>query len=406
MSDHLKHRPAWLAEPWLIVVAGGLIMGMGLGVRHAQGIFQLPIVLDRGWSREAFGFSIALQNLVWGIAQPLTGMIADRFGSRRVLIGGLLCYAVGLAAMSQAESPAAFTLSAGLTVGVALSGTAFGVVYGAISRLMPAGRRSWALGVAGAIGGLGQFVLVPASQGLIDGLGWSGALLALGLACAVLLPCAIPLHDRPAAHAVRQSLAAALREAFAHRGFLLLVAGFFACGFQLAFIASHLPAYLIDRGLTGNHAVAGLAIIALANVAGTYVCGWLGGFARRKQLLAGIYLLRAAAMAAFVLLPASPASLYGFCAAMGFIWLGTVPLTSGIVSQVFGVQYITTLFGFVFFGHQLGAFFGVWLGGYVFDATGSYTPIWLASIGLGVVAALLHWPIDDREIVRPAVAAS
>ena len=228
--------------------------------------------------------------------------------------------------------------------------------------------------------------------------------MALGIACAVLLPCAVPLHDRPAAHAARQSLSAALREAFAHRGFLLLVAGFFACGFQLAFIASHLPAYLIDRGLTGNHAVAGLAIIALANVAGTYVCGWLGGMARRKQLLAGIYLLRAAAMAAFVLLPMSPASLYGFCAVMGFIWLGTVPLTSGIVSQVFGVQYITTLFGFVFFGHQLGAFFGVWLGGYVFDATGSYNLIWLVSIGLGVVAALLHWPIDDREIVRPAVA--
>ncbi|MGE5493399.1 MAG: MFS transporter [Actinomycetota bacterium] len=397
----------WWNNPLLIVVAGGLVMGLALGVRHAQGIFLMPITLERGWSREAFGFAIAVQNLVWGLAQPITGMIADRFGSRRVIAGGLAFYGAGLILMSQAPTPAAFTLSAGLCIGVALAGTAFGVVYGALSRLMPPERRGWALGLAGAVGGLGQFFLVPVSQGLIGGLGWAGALIALGIACAVLLPCALPMADRPRAggHG-HQSLSSALREAFSHRGFWLLNLGFLACGFQLAFIASHLPAYLLDRGLTGNDAVAGLAIIALTNVAGTYVCGLLGGLRRRKYLLSGIYLARSLAMALFVTLPLTQWSLYAFCAVMGFIWLGTVPLTNGLVSQVFGVQYITTLFGFVFFGHQLGAFFGVWLGGYVFDATRSYDLIWTVSIALGVVAALLHAPIDDREIVRAAPAAA
>lgn len=392
---------------WLIVVAGGLVMGLSLGVRHAQGLFLVPVTIDRSWSRETFGFAIALQNLVWGLAQPFTGMIADRFGSRRVMAAGLVCYAAGLALMSQAQAPAAFTLSAGLCVGVALAGTAFGVVYGAISRLVPPERRSAALGAAGAVGGLGQFFLVPASQGLIDALGWTGTLLVLAVACVALLPCTMPMRDRAVTPAsVRQSLSSAVREAFSHRGFLLLNLGFLACGFQLAFIASHLPAYLLDQGLSGNHAVTGLAIIALANVAGTWVCGWLGGFCNRKYLLAAIYLIRAVAMALFVMLPAAPWSLYAFCAVMGFVWLGTVPLTNGLVSQVFGVQYITTLFGFVFLGHQLGAFFGVWLGGLVFDMTRSYDLVWMISIGLGVLAALLHLPIDDREIVRARVAVA
>lgn len=401
MQTQQANGRAWLGNPWLIVIAGGLVMGLALGVRHSQGIFLVPVTLDRGWSREAFGFAIALQNLVWGMAQPFTGMIADRFGSRRVMIAGLVSYGVGLLLMAQAPTVAAFTLSAGLLVGVALSGTAFAVVYGGLSRLMPPERRSWALGMAGAVGGLGQFALVPVSQGLIGGLGWAGALVVFAIVCAMLLPATLPMGDKPAAGGRSgQRLSAALREAFSHRGFWLLNLGFFACGFQLAFIGTHLPAYLQDKGVSGNHAVAGLAIIALSNVAGTYVCGWLGGLHRRKYLLSVIYLLRAVAMAAFVLLPLTPASLYVFCAVMGFIWLGTVPLTTGLISQVFGVQYITTLFGFVFFGHQLGSFFGVWLGGLVFDATRSYDLVWLGAIALGVIAALLHAPIDDRELDR------
>lgn len=403
-TQQANGRP-WLGNPWLIVIAGGLVMGVALGVRHSQGIFLVPVTLGQGWSREAFGFAIALQNLVWGMAQPFTGMIADRFGSRRVMIAGIICYGAGLLLMAQAPTVAAFTLAAGPLVGIALSGTAFAVVYGGLSRLMPPEKRSWALGVAGAVGGLGQFALVPVSQGLITALGWAGALTAFAIVCAALLPATLPMRDRPAGNRAGQSLAAALREAFSHRGFWLLNLGFFACGFQLAFIGTHLPAYLLDKGLSGNHAVAGLATIALANVAGTYVCGWLGGLHRRKYLLSGIYLVRALAMAAFVLLPLTPTSLYVFCAIMGFIWLGTVPLTTGLISQVFGVQYITTLFGFVFFGHQLGSFFGVWLGGIVFDATRSYDLIWLGAIALGVIAALLHAPIDDREVSRPLTLA-
>jgi MFS family permease len=388
------------------VLCGGLVMGLALGARHVQGLFLVPMTSDRGWSREAFAFAIAVQNLVWGVAQPLTGMVADRFGSLRVILGGTLLYALGLAAMAAATTPATFTLSAGLLVGVALACTSFGAVYGALSRLASPAQRPWALGLAGAVGGFGQFAMVPGAHALIGTLGWALALVALGVALALSGPAAFALRDEPgSASGPHQSMSAAIREAFAHRGFLLLNAGFLACGFQLAFIASHLPAYLIDRGLSAQDGVVALAIVALANVAGTYCCGRLGGAYRRKRLLAGLYLVRAGAMAAFVLLPASAWSVWIFAAVMGFLWLGTVPLTNGLIAQVFGVRYITTLFGFVFLGHQLGSFLGVWLGGVVFDATRSYDSIWIAAIALGVVAAALHWPIDDREIVRPLRAA-
>lgn len=390
-------------QPWVYVVAGGLIMGLALGIRHATGIFQVPITMSNGWTREAFGFSIAVQNLIWGLAQPFTGMLADRFGSLRLIIAGLVFYAVGLALMSIATTPLAFTLSAGLCVGIALSCTSFGVIYGALSRMVPPDRRSWALGLAGAVGGIGQFAMVPLTQGLINLLTWSGALVVLAATCALFLPLALPLRERTTASAANepdQTMREALNEAFRHRGFWLLNLGFLACGFQLAFIASHLPAYLLDKGMSGNVAVAGLAIIALSNVAGTYCCGLLGGLYRRKYLLSGIYLVRSMVMTLFVLLPLTTWSLYLFCAAMGFIWLGTVPLTNGLVSHVFGVRYITTLFGFVFFGHQLGSFFGVWLGGYIFDMTKSYDLIWFVGIALGVIAAALHFPINDQEVQR------
>ena len=401
--ERSNNADPWWHQAWVYVVAGGLVMGLALGIRHATGMFQIPMTMSNGWTREVFGFSIAVQNLVWGLAQPLTGMLADRFGSLRVILAGLIFYAAGLALMSIATTPLAFTLSAGLCLGIALSGTSFGVIYGALSRMVPPDRRSWALGLAGAVGGFGQFAMVPLTQGLIDSLTWSGALLALAVTCAMFLPLALPMRQSTsstAAHGADQTMREALAEAFRHRGFWLLNLGFLACGFQLAFIASHLPAYLLDKGMSGNAAVAGLAIIALSNVAGTYCCGLLGGLYRRKYLLSGIYLVRSMVMALFVLLPLSTWSLYLFCAAMGFIWLGTVPLTNGLVSQVFGVKYITTLFGFVFFGHQLGAFFGVWLGGYVFDVTKSYDLIWFIGIALGVIAATLHFPINDQEVQR------
>ncbi len=333
-------------------------------------------------------------------------MIADRYGSAKVIAGGLVFYAVGLAGMAHATTPAGFMWTAGVCIGIALSGTAFAAIYGALSRLVPPERRSWALGVAGAVGGLGQFTMVPAAQWLIGGWGWVAALLAFAVALTILLPLAFPLRE-PAnrlrdagAPDANLSLREALREAFTRPGFWLLNLGFLACGFQLAFIGTHLPAYLMDKGLRASDAVAALAIIALTNVMGTYVCGILGAHHRRKYLLAGIYLIRTAAIALFILVPLSTWSVYAFAAVMGFVWLGTVPLTNGLISQVFGVRYITTLFGFVFFGHQVGSFLGVWLGGVVFEATRSYDLIWLGAMALGVLSAALHWPIDDREIQR------
>ncbi|QBE67254.1 MFS transporter [Pseudoduganella lutea] len=395
-----------LRSPLAAVLCGGVIVGLALGVRHVQGLFMLPMTGTRGWGREAFALAIALQNLVWGLAQPFTGMIADRWGARRVLAGGCLLYALGLYLMAHAATGVQLALSAGLLVGVALSGTTFSVVYGAISRIVPPQRRGWALGMAGAVGGVGQFAMVPATQQLIGGLGWIAALSVFALVLAFALPLAWPLDDRQDRVPERQpqSMTGAIREALSHKGFWLLNAGFLACGFQLAFIAGHFPAFLVDQGFGPHTGVAALAIIALANVAGTYLCGQLGGLYRRKYVLAGLYLVRSGALLAFALLPASTASVYVFAFVMGLTWLGTVPLTNGLVSQVFGVQYLATLFGFVFVGHQLGGFLGMWLGGAVFDATGSYDAMWLLSALVGLAAAALHWPIDDRAVARLRMA--
>lgn len=394
---------------WILVVAGGVIMGMALGVRHVQGLFMQPVTMDRGWSREAFGFALAIQNLMWGLVQPFTGMIADRFGSAKVLFIGALMYALGLFMMSLSTTPLQFSLSNGMLIGIALSGTAFGAVYGALSRLFAPEHRSWALGVAGAIGGLGQFCMVPLVQGLLNHMDWSSAALTLGVLMLVLSPLSALLRDDAVVHdagGAKQSMTAAIREAFAHKGFWMLNLGFLACGFQLAFIATHMPSYLIDKGLSAKQAGATLAIIALANVFGTYACGYFGGFMRRKYLLSGLYLTRSIATVLFIFLPLTPMSAYVFAFVMGLLWLGTVPLTNGLISQVFGVRYITTLFGFVFFGHQLGGFFGVWLGGYVFDATKSYDLLWYGSIALGLMAAMLHWPINDGQVERMALSGS
>ena len=394
-------RAVW-KHPLAAVLCGGAIMGLALGVRHIQGLYMLPMTAARGWTREEFAFAFALQNLVWGVAQPFTGMLADRYGSARVLLAGCLVYALGLALTMHAATPLQLALSAGVVTGIALSATTFGVVYGALSRIVAPERRGWALGVAGAAGGLGQFAMVPLGQTLIAGYGWMSSLMLIAMLMLAASPSALSVDDRGtvSADSRSQSMTEAIREAFAHRGFWLLNLGFLACGFQLAFIAGHLPAYLADKGMNGRSAVIALSLIALANTAGTYACGLLGAAYRRKHLLAYIYVLRSAAIALFVALPVSAPSLYAFSIAMGLLWLGTAPLTNGLVSQVFGVRYLSTLFGFVFVGHQVGGFFGAWLGGRVFDATGSYNAIWIASIILGLMAAALHWPIDDRAVAR------
>lgn len=386
------------------VLCGGIIMGLALGTRHVQGLFLLPVTLEHDWPREAFGFAIALQNLVWGVAQPFTGMIADRFGSAKVVAVGIVAYAVGLLLMTVSNTPTGFALSAGVLIGIGLSGTAFGAIYGAISRLVPPERASWALGVAGAVGGMGQFAMVPGAQRAIAAMGWSQTLIAIACAFGLSFFAAFALRDRVSRNASlagqSQSLGAAMHEAFTYRSFWLLNLGFLACGFQLAFMAVHLPAYLSDKGLSASDGVTALAIIALTNIVGTYYSGLFGGIYRRKYLLAGIYFARAVAMLLFVTLPLTPLSVYVFAAVMGLLWLGTAPLTNGLVSQIFGLQYVSTLFGFVFLGHQIGGFLGVWLGSYMFDLTGSYSVVWTIGIGLGVVAGLLHWPINDSRIER------
>jgi MFS family permease len=405
MSDSHRSR----RKLWLPILCAGLVMGLALGIRHVQGLFMLPMTLDRGWSRETFSLALAVQNLAFGLAQPFTGMLADRLGGARIVAAGTVLYGVGLAVMAYAATPEILYLGCGVIAGIALSCTAFGVTYGILSRLAPDADRGWALGLAGAIGGIGQFIAVPATQSLLDAVGSQWALLVLGTAMALMVVLAPLLNDKQVSGQAGRvagpvdpglPMRAAIRQALGHRGFWLLNLGFLACGFQLAFIATHLPAYLLDRGAPANLAATGLAVIALTNVVGTYACGRLGDFYRRKHLLAAVYLVRTAAMALFVLCPLTATSVYLFCGVMGLLWLGTAPLTNALVSQVFGVQYIGTLFGFVFLGHQVGAFLGVWLGGHVFDVTRSYDLVWSGAMALGVIAAGLHWPIDDRPVVR------
>ncbi len=389
-------------NPLFIVLCAGAIMGVALGARHVQGLFLLPMTSERGWSRQDFALAIAVQNLVWGLAMPFTGMLADKLGSARVLMTGCVLYALGIYLMANATTSTGLILTAGVLVGVALSATTFGVVYGALSRIVAPARRGWALGLAGAVGGLGQFLMVPLTQGLIVAFGWVMALVLIAALLGLMVPLAGSVSEPQAALGAgqQQSMGSAIREALSHRGFWLLNLGFLACGFQLAFIAGHLPAYLIDKGLNGRSAVIALSIIALANIPGTYAWGLLGSKYRRKHLLAYIYLFRSLVMTVFVSLPLTESRAYVFSFLMGFVWLGTVPLTNGLMSQVFGVRYLTTLFGFVFVGHQIGSFFGMWLGGLVFDATRSYDLLWFGAIGLGVVAAAFHFPINDRQLAR------
>ncbi|WP_395024916.1 MFS transporter [Comamonas odontotermitis] len=414
MTTHSNHFSSHLQEEawryrWQLVLAGGIIMGCALGIRHVQGLLMQPVILERGWSREDFAWAVALQNLVWGLAQPFTGMVADRFGAVRVMLASAALYALGLVLMAQSQSTWLLTWGDGVLVGIALSGTGFAVVYGALSRLFSPAQRPWALGVAGALGGLGQFLMVPLTQSLLLQWHWQPVVLALAAVMAVAAPLALLLRQRTPLPAGGQAAPAepaepaldmrsALRQAFGHQGFWLLNAGFLACGFQLAFIAAHLPAYLLDQGLGAREAGICLALVALANVFGTYACSWAGGWMRRKYALALLYLVRSAIMLWFVLTPVSAATAYVFSVVMGLLWLGTVPLTNGLIAQVFGVRYLSTLFGFVFFGHQVGGFLGAWLGGLVYDATHSYLWLWWAAIALGVLAALLHWPIRDAAL--------
>lgn len=388
--------------PALVLAAGAILLSVSLGTRHTFGLFLAPMSKDNGWTREVFGFAIALQNLVWGLAQPFAGRIADRYGTGRVVVGGTVLYVAGLLSMAYVQTGAALALSAGVLIGIGLSGVSFPVVFGAILRKTPVGRRSVAMGVAMSVGSLGQFVMLPIALQAIQRVGWAATLLSLAALGTIMVPLAAPLAEPRTAveRAPPMPLRAVLGEALALPGFWLLCFGFFVCGFHVVFIATHLPAYLTDRGLGPSTGAAVLALVGLFNIGGTYVAGLLGQRRSKPLLLVGLYGARALVLTAFIVFPLSEGSAYVFGACMGLLWLSTVPLTNGTVATLFGVENLALLGGIVFLFHQVGAFLGGWLGGRLYVATGSYDVVWWMSVALAVLAALINLPIREVPVAR------
>ena len=390
-----------------VLICGAAIVTLSMGIRHGFGLWLQPITQAQGWTRETFAFALAVQNLSWGVFGIFAGMLADRFGAFRVIAGGAVLYALGLVGMALSPTGLLFTLTAGVLIGAAQAGTTYAVIYGVIGRNISADKRSWAMGVAAAAGSFGQFLMVPVEGFLISGLGWKEALLVLGAAVLLIAPLAFGLRETrfgPGQAPPReQTILQALREAFKYPSFQLLMAGYFVCGFQVVFIGVHMPSYLKDKGLSPQVASYALALIGLFNVFGTYAAGALGQRLAKKNILAFIYLARAVVIAVFLAAPLSPASVYIFASLMGLLWLSTVPPTNAVVAQIFGIQHLSMLSGFVFFSHQIGSFMGVWLGGVLYDRTGSYDIVWYITIALGVFAALINLPVREAAIHRPAV---
>ena len=391
-----------------LLAYAALIVCVAMGIRHTFGLFLTPMSMEHQWSREVFSFALALQNLMWGATQPFAGFLADRYGARRVLWGASLLYTLGLIGMAYANTGSGMAASAGLMIGAAQAGCTYSVVFAALGALVPAARRGWAMGVVAAAGSFGQFLMIPVASGLINGMGWFGTLLIFA-ACALLI---IPLGSAltrglvAAAAGKGQTGREALHEAAREKGYLLLNLGYFVCGFQVVFIGIHFPTYLLGKGLGPEVGMTCLALIGLFNVFGSYSAGQLGNRFPKRLLLSAIYATRSIAIALFLWLPLTPASAYLFAATMGLLWLSTVPLTNALVAQVFGVRYLGMLSGLVFFSHQVGSFLGVWLGGRLFDATGSYDTIWGICILLGLLSALVHLPIDESSLESRRLATA
>lgn len=397
----MSANPSW-RTPMVVLVAGSLIILVGMGIRSTFGLFQRPMLTDLGWSREAFGFAIALQQLLWGALQPVLGGIADRYGTGRVLVVSALFYAAGVWLMGHGgDSLLLFNISAGFLVGFGIAGAGMGTAMAAMARAWPPEKRSLVFGVGTAAGSMGQFLLNPLGNAIQISAGWSTALTVFALLALLIIPLALPLQGKPATDGgPQQSIGAALREAMGHKGFVLLAMGYFVCGFQIAFMTAHFPAYLVDSGISVELAGLALAFVGAFNIVGSFTAGWLGQTRRKKYLLAWIYIARAIGVAVFMLLPLSGASALVFSAFMGLFWLSTVPLTTGLVGQIFGLRYLAMLSGLVFFAHQMGSFLGVWLGGLLYDVTGSYNIVWWLGVVLAVLAALVNLPIDDRTVQR------
>ena len=394
-----------------VLIFGGLMVTFSMGIRHGFGLFNLPITSANGWGRETFALTIALQNLIWGAVQPITGALADRYGAFKIMVAGGALYALGLAGMAISTDALNFSLAGGLLIGLAQTATTYSVIYGILGRNVAAEKRVWAMGIAAAAGSFGQFLMIPVEQGLLTNFGANDALLMLALMASLMIPLAFMLREPNAIslqQASDQTIKQALKEALCNSSFRLLTLGYFVCVFQVVFIAVHLAPYLKDLSKiyldVGAPAVAttALALIGLFNIFGTYSAGILGQRFPKRYLLSGIYISRSLAIMAFVWLPLSPTSTYIFAAIMGFLWLSTIPLTNAIVAQIFGVKYLTMLSGLVFFSHQLGSFCGAYFGGYLFDRTGSYLIVWNIAIALGVFAFLVNLPVKERAIHRVA----
>jgi MFS family permease len=393
----------------LILVAGCTIGVLGFGPRAALGLFLSPMSEANSWGRDVFALALALQILIWGASQPVAGALADRFGPTLVLSSGAILYSSGLALMAYSTTPGVLNLTAGFLMGFGIAGSSFTIVLAAFSKLLPPEWRSLAFGAGTAAGSFGQFLFSPLAVGLIHGFGWQNALIMFGAIVLLIIPLSLALavpKGEVAGAAKKQSLKDALAEAAGHRSYVLLVLGFFTCGFQLLFITVHLPAYVVDRGLSVDTGAWTIGVIGLFNIVGSLLAGWLGDKMPKRYLLATIYFLRSAAVLAFISLPVTPASAVTFGAVMGLLWLSTVPPTSGLIALMFGTRWFATLFGVAFFSHQLGGFLGVWLGGVLYEAFGSYDPIWWGSIALGIASALLNLPIVEKPVQRPALAAA
>ena len=389
-----------------LLVCGAAIVTLSMGIRHGFGLWLQPITQAQGWTRETFAFAIAIQNLSWGVCGIFAGMLADKLGAFKVLLGGAVLYSLGLVGMALSPTGFMFTLTAGVLIGAAQAGTTYAVIYGIIGRNISADKRSWAMGVAAAAGSFGQFLMVPIESFLISNIGWQQALLILAGAVLLIMPLALGLResgfgDGQAAKR-DQTIVQALREAFKYPSFQLLMAGYFVCGFQVVFIGVHMPSYLKDKGLSPEVAGYALALIGLFNVFGTYAAGSLGQRMPKKNILVFIYFTRAVVITAFIAAPLSPMSVYIFSSIMGLLWLSTVPPTNAAVAQIFGVAHLSMLGGFVFFSHQIGSFLGVWLGGVLYDRTGSYDIVWYITIALGIFAGLINLPVREAPIQRAA----
>ncbi|MSP50838.1 MAG: MFS transporter [Alphaproteobacteria bacterium] len=408
----MSAKQLWWRGTTAVVISGALVLLLNFGIRGSFGLFQLPMVTDLKWPRETFAFALALQNLLWGVGAPFAGAISDKFGTGRVILGGTVLYALGFLLTGMTTTPTDFVIGAGVLVGFGASTTGLSVILAAVGQKVPENRRSLAMGIAIAGNSLGQFVILPIGQAFIESYGWSTAALFMAGMILLCIPLAIPIWNRQAepsapgaGRAVDLTLTQTLIQARGERSFQLLTTGFLVCGFHVAFIVVHMPAYLVGRGLDPADAANAVATIGLFNIVGAYLSGVLGGRFPKRFLLSGIYTARSVVIAALVLLPATPATVYAASALIGLLWLSTVPLTSALVAVMFGTRYLGTLIGVVTLSHQIGAFVGVWLGGYLYDRTGSYDIVWWLGVALGIAAALIHLPIRERPSVAVAQPA-